>query len=102
MVKISDCFYNVINLLCFVMKLAGMICKLDRFLENWQIVQCNLQIGWPINQLADWPGQFVNWADWTGHVHQYLYCDCALLHYNAVQACVIFFQRSAKHRMKHT
>ena len=27
------------------MKLAGMICKLDRFLENLQIVQCNLQIG---------------------------------------------------------
>ena len=54
MVKISDCFYNVINLLCFAMKLAAMICKLDRFLENWQIVQCNLQIGWPIYQLADW------------------------------------------------
>ena len=54
MVKISDCFH-VINLLCFVMKLAGMICKLDRFLENWQIVQCNLQIGWPIYQLANWP-----------------------------------------------
>ena len=53
MVTISDCFH-VINLLCFVMKLAGMICKLDRFLENWQIVQCNLQIGWPIYQLADW------------------------------------------------
>ena len=27
------------------MKLAGMICKLDQFLENLQIVQCNLQIG---------------------------------------------------------
>ena len=26
-VKISDCFYNIIILLCFVMKLAGMICK---------------------------------------------------------------------------
>ena len=46
------------------MKLAGMICKLDRFLENLQIVQCNLQIGWPIYQLADWPGQFANWPDW--------------------------------------
>ena len=45
---------NLIRLLCFVMKLAGMICKLDRFLENWQIVQCNLQIGWTIYQLADW------------------------------------------------
>ena len=45
MVKISDGFYNIINLLCYVMKLAGMICKLDRFLENWQIGQCNLQIG---------------------------------------------------------
>ena len=45
MVKILACFYNVINLSCFAMKLAAMICKLDRFLENWQIVQCNLQIG---------------------------------------------------------
>ena len=45
MVKISDCFYNVINLLYFAMKLAAIICKLDRFLENWQLVQCNLQIG---------------------------------------------------------
>ena len=44
MVKISGCFhYNI--MLCYVMKLAGMICKLDRFLENLQIVQCNLQIG---------------------------------------------------------
>ena len=35
MVKISDCFYKFyyINSLCFVTKLAGMICKLDRFLE---------------------------------------------------------------------
>ena len=45
MVKISDCFYNVTNFLCFAMKLAAMICKLAMFLENWQIVQCNLQIG---------------------------------------------------------
>ena len=44
-VKISDCFYNVIDLLCFAMKLGAIVCKLDRFLENWQIVQCNLQIG---------------------------------------------------------
>ena len=51
-------------LLCYVMKLAGMICKLDRFLENLQRVQCNLQIDWPIYQLADWPGQFANWPDW--------------------------------------
>ena len=66
-VKISDCFY-VINLLCFAMKLAAIVCKLDRFLENWQIVQCNLQIGWPIYQLADWPGQFANCPDWTEHM----------------------------------
>ena len=45
MIKISDCFHYIINLLCYVMKLPGMICKLDRFLENLQIVQCNLQIG---------------------------------------------------------
>ena len=45
----SDCFYDIINLLCFVMKLAGMICKLDRFLENWQIVQC------------EFAGQSTNW-----------------------------------------
>ena len=57
----SDWFYynvcnNVItNLLCFEMKLAGTICKLDRFLGILQIVQCNLQIGWPIYQKADWP-----------------------------------------------
>ena len=58
MVKISDCFHYIITLLCYVMKLAGMIGKLDRFLEILQIVQCNLQTGWPIYQLADWP-------DWT-------------------------------------
>ena len=27
------------------MKLVGTICRLDRFLDNWQIVQRNLQIG---------------------------------------------------------
>ena len=57
-------FTTSLYLLCYVMKLDGMICKLDRFLENLQIVQCNLQIGWPIYQLADWPGQFANWPDW--------------------------------------
>ena len=46
MVKISDCFHYIINLLCYiVMKSAGRIRKLDRFLENLQIVQCNLRIG---------------------------------------------------------
>ena len=45
MVKISDFFYYIINLLCFALKLVGMICKLDRFLENLQIELCNLQIG---------------------------------------------------------
>ena len=64
MVKISDCFHYIVNLLCYVMTLAGMIRKLDRFLENVQIVQCSLQIGWPIYQLADWPGQFANRPDW--------------------------------------
>ena len=43
--------------------------QIRQVLENWQIVQCNLQIGWPIYQLADWPGQFVNWPDWTDHLH---------------------------------
>ena len=38
------------------MKLVGTICKLDRFLENWHIVQRKLQIGWPICQsLIGWP-----------------------------------------------
>ena len=46
------------------MKFAGMICKLDRFLEILQIAQYNMQIGWPIYQLADWPAQFANWPDW--------------------------------------
>ena len=55
MVIISDCFHYIINLLCYVMKLAGMICKLDRFLENLQIVQFSLQIG--------------RLADWTEHIH---------------------------------
>ena len=45
MVKISGCLYYSIYLLCFVMKLAGMICLLDRLLEILQIVQRNLQIG---------------------------------------------------------
>ena len=35
MVKISDW-------LCYVVKLAGMICKSDRLLGNLQIVQFNL------------------------------------------------------------
>ena len=39
------------------MKLAAMICKLDRFLEIWQIAQCNLQIG------------FANWPDWTEQIY---------------------------------
>ena len=61
MVKISDCFHYIINLLCYVMKSAGRILKLDRCLEvcrscsaicklagqstNWQIGLTNLQIG---------------------------------------------------------
>ena len=61
MVKISDCFHYIITLLCYVMEMAGMTCKLDRFLEigrlcsticklagqssNWQIGLANLQIG---------------------------------------------------------
>ena len=32
-----------------------MICKLDKFLENLQIAQCNSQIDWPIYELANWP-----------------------------------------------
>ena len=36
------------------MKLVGTICKLDRPLDNWQIVQRNLQIGWPVCQFANW------------------------------------------------
>ena len=43
---------------------VGTICKLDRFLDNWQIVQRNLQIGRPICQLAGWPGKFAKWPDW--------------------------------------
>ena len=61
MVKTSDCFHYIINLLCNVVKLAGMIGKLYRFLENLWIVQCNLQIGWPIYQLADWTEQ-LHWS----------------------------------------
>ena len=57
MVKISDCFYNLLILLCFVMKLAGMICKLDRFLEKF--ADCAVQLAnWlanlTIGRLADW------------------------------------------------
>ena len=61
-VKISDCFYNVNNSLCFVMKLAGMICKLDKFLENWQIVKCNLQIG----QIGRLDGTYI-------YIYMYIY-----------------------------
>ena len=50
MIKISDYLHYIIHVLCFVMKLASMICQLDRLLENLQIVQRNLQIG----RLADW------------------------------------------------
>ena len=45
MVKTSDCFHYIINLLCNVVKLAGMIGKLYRFLEK--IVDCAVQF-------ADW------------------------------------------------
>ena len=38
----------------FFMRLAGVICELDRFLENWQIVQCNLQMAGKLARLADW------------------------------------------------
>ena len=51
MVKISDCFHYIITLLCYVLKMAGMICKLDRFLEI-----CRLRSA--ICKLA---GQSINW-----------------------------------------
>ena len=46
-------------LLCYVMKLAGTICKLDRFLENLQIVQCKLA------GLADWKEQIYSHSQST-------------------------------------
>ena len=42
MVKISDCFHYIITLLCYVMKLAGMICKIKQVSANLQIVELNL------------------------------------------------------------
>ena len=42
-------------------------------MENLQIVQCNLQIGWPFYQFADWPGQFANWPDWQIGRNRYTY-----------------------------
>ena len=51
MVNILDWFYYNINLLCFVMKLAGMICKLDMFLEICRLCHA-------ICKLA---GQSTNW-----------------------------------------
>ena len=50
MVKISDCYHYIIILLCYVMKLAGMSCKLDMFLENCRLCSA-------ICKLA---GQFAN------------------------------------------
>ena len=54
MVKMPDYFHYIINSLCIVMKLAGVTCKLDRFLEILQIVQRNLQ---KLARLADWTEQ---------------------------------------------
>ena len=39
-----------------------------------QIVQSNLQIGWPIYQLADWPGQSAYWLDWQMGRNIYTVC----------------------------
>ena len=55
---------------------------------NLQIVQCNLQIGWPIYQLADWPGQFANCRGWqigrniniTRSLENYMVCSGALVY----------------------
>ena len=52
MVKISDCFHYIITL-CYVIKWLARFAN-RQVSGNLQIVQCNLQIGWPIYQLADW------------------------------------------------
>ena len=44
------------------MKLVGAICKLDRFLDDRQIVQRNLEANLPIGRLA-------RLADWKDHAH---------------------------------
>ena len=50
MVKISDCFHYIITSICYVMKLAGMICKLDRFLEICRLCSAICKLA----RLADW------------------------------------------------
>ena len=67
---ISDCFHYIINL-CYVMKSAGRIRKLDRILEISQIVQCNLQIG----QIGRLDGTYTashKKEFWQGSGHSYL------------------------------
>ena len=54
MIKISDCFHYIIIFVMLCNEVGWHDLQLDRFLENLQIVQCNLETGWPIYQLADW------------------------------------------------
>ena len=54
MVKISDYFHYIITLLCYVMKLAGMICKLDRFLEICRLCSAFCKLAGKSTQSTNW------------------------------------------------
>ena len=60
MVKISDCFHYIINLLCYVMKSAGRILKLDRCLEICRLCSAICKLA----RLADWTEQIQTTAVW--------------------------------------
>ena len=59
MIKISDCFHYIINLSCYVMKLAGMICKLDMQVYG-KFTDCAVQFAnWQIGQIGRLDGTYI-------------------------------------------
>ena len=49
----TDCFHHIIIFVMICNEIGWHDLQLDRFLENLQIVQCNLQIGQPIGKWDD-------------------------------------------------
>ena len=83
-VKFSDCFHLFISLLCYVLrvvKLVGMICKLDMLQENFQIGQCNLQLA--------------TLADWTEHMHVKIGVAHQLSHVDSVILLIYYLAQLA-------
>ena len=65
----------------------------------------NLQIRQVSRKLADCAVQFANWPDWQIGRDMYINISIVTVHCLSIMQCrhvFFFFQRSAKHRMKHT